>query len=495
MVAGLLGGWAEFGWVEKRDWVKNCEPPKGWPRPHDYKPLTYQNTVSTRTGCIYILGSNDRPGLVNSLSITGHVGIDEARFINAERMKQDLFPAIRGNGKPWPNNPHFKSMTISTDQAFIGEDADWVDDYLPQMDHDQIYLIAAFSLKVESVKRRLLDYKKLLSNTAEWDTRNEIKSKILNVEKELDGKQRILDRIRMNSVYFDTGSVLGNLAVLGEEYATVNANPLNLSPHIFRTSFLGIKPDETEQKFYPNFKKSHIIEGRFSSLVDEMGIGDFEISSIHIEDCNPDMELDIEIDFGDMCTCTVSQTHGREERYIKSFEVLSPQDEIDLIAKVDQFFCHHRHRVINLYKDPSGNSMENKKRSNTFGASVTEALRERGWHVIDKTPPGSFNPPHNDKYKLVAAILKEENPRYPVVRIIRHTNENLISSIKRAPRKVNFDVNGFRYITKDKSSEKEVPLIKKPALTTDHSDHFDIKLWHKYNHLMPQIDSNSWYDF
>ena len=282
---------------------------------------------------------------------------------------------------------------------------------------------------------------------------------------------------------------------MGEEYATVNANPLNLSPHIFRTSFLGIKPDETEQKFYPNFKKSHIIEGRFSSLVDEMGIGDFEISSIHIEDCNPDMELDIEIDFGDMCTCTVSQTHGREERYIKSFEVLSPQDESDLIAKVDQFFCHHRHRVINVYKDPSGNSMENKKKSSTFGAAVIEALRERGWHVIDKTPPGAFNPPHNDKYKLVAAILKEENPRYPVVRIIRHTNENLISSIKRAPRKVNFDVNGFRYITKDKSSEKEVPLIKKPSLTTDHSDHLDIKLWHKYNHLMPQIDSNSWYDF
>ena len=144
LLPGLLAGWAEFGWLEGRDWVRNVEPPKSWPRPHAYIPLSYKNTISTKTGSIFLLGSNDRPGMVNSLSITGHVGIDEARFLDYERMRQDLFPAVRGSLVPWPNNPHCKSWTITTDQPFPEDEADWVEEYKARMNPDQIYLIAHF---------------------------------------------------------------------------------------------------------------------------------------------------------------------------------------------------------------------------------------------------------------------------------------------------------------------------------------------------------------
>ncbi len=495
MVAGLLGGWSEFGWIEGRDWVKNIEPPDAWPKPHDYRPLTYKNTVSTKTGSLYILGSNDRPGLVNSLSITGHVGIDEARFLNAERMKQDLYPAIRGNIRYWPDNPHVKSMTISTDQPFVEDDADWIDAYEGMMNKKQIYLIAVFSLHVEGVKRRLLKYRQQLNATQNYEKRAGILSKIQTVTNELRLKQKKLDRLRMKSVYFDTGSVLGNLHVLGEEYALRAANPAEIDIPIFKTSFLTIKPNEVANKYYPNFKKHHIIEGHFSSSVDEMGIGEINLKSIHIEDCNPDMELDIEFDFGDMCTCAVSQTHGQEERYIASFEVLDPLDEKDLVKVVSSFFQFHRNRRIHIYKDPSGNWMENKAGTNSFAASITEELRANGWFPIDETPEGLNNPPHNRKYQLIAKILKEDDKRYPTVRIIRHTCENLIASIRLAPRIVIYHGDNSKEIRKDKSSEKNLALNKKPGLSTDHSDHFDIKLWHKYGHLLPGATTSSFFDF
>ncbi len=256
----------------------------------------------------------------------------------------------------------------------------------------------------------------------------------------------------------------------------------------------GLKPAEVTNKYYPNFRKHHTVNGSFSSAIDNQGIGEVDLHSIHIEDCNPDMPLDIEMDFGDMCSCAVSQTHGREERYIASFEVLTPLDEKDLIKIVSTFFKFHRNREIHVYKDPSGNAMQNKAKNNTFGASILEELRANNWFPIDETPIGSSNAPHNSKYKLIAKILREDDYRYPTVRIIRFTCENLISSIQLAPRIVKYYSDGVKEIHKDKSSEAKLELNKKPGFSTDHSDHFDIKLWHKYHHLLPDATSTSFYD-
>ncbi len=76
----------------------------------------------------------------------------------------------------------------------------------------------------------------------------------------------------------------------------------------------------------------------------------------------------------------------------------------------------------------------------------------------------------------------------PYVRIISETNRQLQSSMNKAPRIVKINRNGDKEIFKDKSSEKELKLKDKPMNSTDHSDHLDIKLWHKYNHLLPSTN-------
>ena len=507
MVSAIMDGWKSLGWIENRDWVKNVEPPAHWPRPHGFVPLTYKNTVSTRTGAIYVLGSNDRPGMVNSLSITGHVGIDEARFLNAERMQQDLFPAIRGRTTYWPNNPHVKSMTITSDMPFEDDDASWLDAYQLMVNKTQIALIALVSLAVEKVKMLLMDAKIELQKTESWSESEKIKERIGYIEQELGQKQSKLDKLRLGkplpgggysgSTFVDGSSALGNMSVLGEDYVVNNANTFLAQgkPEIFKTSFLNIKSNEVANKFYARFKeKVHVIDGNWSYEIDEKGIGDWTVTSDLILDCNPNAPLEIEIDFGDMCSCSVSQLNGNTELYIASFEVYAPMDEADLIEKVSAFFVHHTNKSIRVYYDPSGNSMKNKIGSNTFGASVMQALRDNGWVPMLMTPDGTFNPSHNQKYMLVNKILKDNESLMPQVRIIRETNRALISSIKKAPRKVDYLSDNQKVIRKDKSSEKKTPLSNKAENTTDHSDHFDIKMWHKYKHLLPN-NRNSFSDF
>jgi len=488
---GTISGWNHFGWQEgeENDYVINREPPKNWPKPHDYAPLSYKNTISTKSGSIFILGSNDRPGLVNSLSITGGVFIDEFRFIDLERMQQDLNAAIRGNTLYWKNNPHLFSMTITTDQPFPDEDAyTYLEDFKTKMNIEQTYLIAITSTKVEHVKAKIFELKKKLNTAYTFEDKAEIINKIATMQETLNRKQFYLDKIRQGSVYFDEAGALSNIHVLGKDYLTRNADSRFTSKLIFRTSFLDIKPDEVESKFYTHFSKRHIINGDFSKTYeyfDEHGIDPtFQMNSSYIKDCDPNRELDVEFDFGDMCTASVSQTFGREERYLATFEVLLPLDIDDLVSLICTFFKYHQNKKINVYKDPSGNYNKNKKQQ-TYGPLTILSLQQNKWHAIDCVPEGSINPSHDAKHQLLSSILKENNANYPIVRIIKETNLNLISSIKRAPMLVVIRKDGTKEIVKDKSSERTVKLIDKPSLTTDHSDHFDIKLWHKYQHLLP----------
>ena len=93
-----------MGLLEGRDFVKNTAPPSNFAK-SQYQPLNYKNVITHKSGHSFIIASNDRPGLVNSLSITGGIFVDECRFINGELMKQDLYPAIRGKNVWGKNNP------------------------------------------------------------------------------------------------------------------------------------------------------------------------------------------------------------------------------------------------------------------------------------------------------------------------------------------------------------------------------------------------------
>jgi len=495
-VANTISGWNEIGLVENVHYVKNVSPPKSFAKNPDYEPLTWKNTISFPNGHTFVIGSNDRPGLVNSLSITGGIFVDECRFIDEPLMRQDLYPAIRGKNRWGKDNPYVFSRTYTTDMPFIDDEAEWIFDFERLMNKEQITLIAQASIKVEQLKNKILKYQQYYSITDDFSTKQKHLEKINSLNVLLQKKQLLLNKIRSSfkgtkgSVYFDTGSFISNIAILKPEYFFDNVDPKN--PLVAKTSFLNIKPQEVEHKFYSQLSSKHFISGRFDyDRVEEFGIADVEskspILANHILDYDSNREIDIELDYGDMCTCSISQTFGREERYIATFEVILPYDIEDLIKIVNDFLKFHNKKKINVYKDPSGNYMRNKK-NKVFGLQTIQLLKSYGWHVIDRCPIGSINPTHDAKHQLINMILKEKDKRLPYVRIIRETNRNLESSMLKAPRIVVITSDGFKEIRKDKTSEKKLAIELKPENSTDHSDHFDIKMWHKYNHLLPKLN-------
>lgn len=494
-VSDTLKGWRELGLIEGIDFVKNIKPPSHFGS-SDYNPLNYKNVISYKNGHKFMIASNDRPGMVNSLSITGGSFIDEARFLNEKLMRQDLYPAIRGRNIWGKNNPFVFSRTYTSDMPFITDDALWLLEFANKMNKEQITLIVQSAIKVEKLKNKIIKYKKLYASATSMDVKRMHLNKISSFNKLLIKKQEQANAIRMNyngvrgSVYFDTASFISNINILGIKYFLDNADPRN--ELVTKTSFLNIKPEEVENKFYSHLHARHFITGNFNySNVEELGIPDksgLTIQASDIMDYDPMKPIDIELDYGDMCTCSISQTFGNEERYIASFEVILPKGVDDLVIIVNNFLQHHMKRVIYVYKDPSGNSMKDK-RGKSYGPQTINKLKEFGWTVFDKTPPGSYNPLHDDKHLLINMILSEKHKRFPFVRIIRDTNMQLESSLNKAPRLVVISAQGKKEIRKDKSSEKKLKLEDKPMNSTDHSDHFDIKLWHKYEHLLAHYGS------
>ncbi len=495
-VADTIRGWKQLGLIEGTHFVKNIKPPEHFETSF-YEPLTYKNVISFFNGHAFIIGSNDRPGMVNSLSITGGIFVDEARFIKEEIMKQDLYPAIRGQNVWGKHNPFVFSRTYTSDMPFISDDAEWLHDMAKLMNTEHITLIAQASIKVEELKNLIFKHHTNYYLTENIKDKEYYLYKINGLNKRLEHKQNQLNIIRCHfindnntltnrSVYFDTGSFIANINILGEDYFNDNFDSSeNLL--IARTSFLNIKPSQVEKKFYSNIKSKHFILGDFNyNIIENFGIADNEtqLKAIHINNYNPNQELDIEFDFGDMCSCSVSQTFGQTELYIVSLEVLLPFSVDDLVFLIIDYFSNHNKKVVNIYKDPSGNYMKNKQ-GDVFSELTINAFKKAGWYIIDKCPNGSINPSHTAKHQLVNMILQENDNRFPLVRIIKETNKQLVNSINIAPLILKIKPDGTKQLLKDKSSEKKTKLENKPMNTTDHSDHFDIKLWHKYNHLLP----------
>jgi len=490
-VSKTIAGWKSLGWEEGKDFVKNIKPPDKFDKNIEFEPLTWKNTISTKNGHVFVIGSNDRPGLVNSFSFAGGIFVDECRYIDEPQMKEDLYPAIRSNNIWGDNNPFFLQRTYTSDMPFITDESDWLFDFNKLMNPEQIRLIVAVAIEVEKLKFQAYQYSKNLKESDNYDEKSHLINLIDEINIDISLTNSYLDKIRSNyngkkSTYFDTGSFISNINVLRKNYFFDNFN--RKKPLISKVSFLNIKPEETENKFYSSLTKKHFITGTFDYDILDNGIPDSHdilmLHAFHILNYSKHIPVDVEFDFGDMCSCSISQTFGNEERYIGSFEVVFPDDIEDLVDIVNNFLLGHYDRRVFIYKDPSGNYMRNKKKQ-VYGQMVINRFKHHNWNVYDMCPIGSINPEHSAKHQLINMILSEKYPTFPKIRIIRETNKNLESSIKKAPALLVINNKGLKYITKDKSSEKELKLADKPEHSTDHSDHFDIKLWHKYNHLLP----------
>lgn len=237
----------------------------------------------------------------------------------------------------------------------------------------------------------------------------------------------------------------------------------------FRVEVLNQRLNKLPNCFYPAFMEAkHCVWKTYYYDHDE----DTGLTLVSQSDVNPRKPLDVSFDFNASFTCCiVGQEHGSEYRIVNALHVKESTTNLidELIDSLLKTYQNHPIKRINIYGDRSGN--ERSAGSNqTFYEQIMEKLRKHGWswtmNVITSYPT------HQLKHRVINAILAEDNPRFPKIRINQHTCKFLILSILNSPITPDWK--------KDKTIERQ--MIDQ-ARATHYSDAFDYMIFRRYAKL------------
>jgi len=254
----------------------------------------------------------------------------------------------------------------------------------------------------------------------------------------------------------------------------------SLSKLHFNAEIMNIRPKGVTEGFYAQLSDKNYYFHKYNT--DLMG----PVTEVHVPSCKYDKDLtrnvplQLNLDFGGRINCaTVSQflTTMNEVRYLKEFTALTPLKLRDLINEFIDYYRDHQQscKEIYLYHDRSGNNLQANSIT-TLAQDVMQQLTKAGWVVINMTPE-SNNPEHALKYRLINAILAEDDVTLPRVRINSDNCPNLIISMENAPIKLKKE--GFE---KDKSSERSTVIKQEHA--THLSDTVDYNLYWQFAYLL-----------
>ena len=461
-----------YGWIENIHYVMFRRPPDEWAKP--YVPVDeYKHAISFYNGTVGYLGSLDRPGILNSLSLQ-YYGIDEARFSEYDRITKDLMPAVRGELLQFQHCPLLYGRTITSDLPYIEDGAEWLYKIESRMNKEQIELIFHLAYKVNYLRRQTLTGggKSLEKQLQEWE-----------------GK---LTTARRKSTFFAITSSLMNIDVLGIDYFRDNSNPEINPKHVFRTSFLSIKPLSVEEMFYGQLKEKHFYRATYNyDYVDSFYGGQENVKKhttcLRDTDTNYHAPLYAGLDFGNMISMVIAQrehnTAGQGSiKVINEFHVLTPDILDDIATLFCEYYEPHRDKMLYLFYDRSGNNRMSNSRS-TYAEHFQSALQSRGW-MVQLMSLDQGNIPHDAKWILINDMLAETNiERYPVIHINEDNCKCLKSSLNMAPSE---KYKGT--IRKVKKSEK-LPLQRLPMESTNMSDAFDYVIWGLFRQLLSRSSS------
>lgn len=254
----------------------------------------------------------------------------------------------------------------------------------------------------------------------------------------------------------------------------------SLSKLHFNAEIMNIRPKGVTEGFYAQLSDKNYYFHKYDT--ERMG----PLTEVHVPSCKYDKDLtrnvplQLNLDFGGRINCaTVSQflTTMNEVRYLKEFTALTPLKLRDLINEFIDYYREHQQscKEIYLYHDRSGNNLQANSIT-TLAQDVIQQLTNAGWIVITMTPE-SNNPEHALKYRLINAILAEDDVTLPRVRINSDNCPNLIISMENAPIKLKKE--GFE---KDKSSERSTVIKQEHA--THLSDTVDYNLYWQFAYLL-----------
>ena len=454
---GLFAAWKRWGYIEGVHYVVGKKPPKSFAQPIT-APNDYEHVVSFYNGSVAVIISQDRPGSSNSLTLSWLL-VDEAKFINYEKLKDETLPANGGIKSHFGKHSFNHSIMILSDMPQTKRGS-WFLHYREKMDADLIRTIEGTVYEIWRIKERI----------------RTMRSRGEDIPEYLRGHLRRLDRdlnkMRSVAVYYKEYSSIENLQLLGENY--IKQMKRDLTPLTFQTSILCRRIGIAKDGFYSSMREGHKYDGNNNEYLDSLGL---DVAIRHPDvvetmtsaadgDINPDEAICIGMDYNANINWIVAgQPAGRRLNILKSFFVKFERKIPALVEDFCRYYASHRNKTVVYYYDATALGSNYAVNDQDFHYVVVHEFERRGWHVEDVYLGNPMR--HDEKHLLINGGFAGKQRLMPFFN--RSNNEDLILAIQAAG--VSNGRNGFR---KDKAGEKlaesEEDLLEH---RTDGTDAFD----------------------
>lgn len=448
---GLFAAWKRWGFINGVHYVVGRRPPKSFAKPI-IEPSDYEHVISFYNGSCAIIISQDRPGSSNSLTLSW-ILVDEAKFIDYERLKDETLPANGGIKSHFGHHSCNHSMMILSDMPQT-QKGSWFLHYEEKMDKELIATIEGTVYEIWRTKERI----------------RKLNAKGVAVPPYLKSYLRRLDtnlnKMRSVAIYYKEYSSIENLQLLGENY--IKQMKRDLTPKTFQTSILCQRIGIAKDGFYSSMKESHKYNASDFGYLDSLGY-DFNpalLDSRADNDINPHAPICIGMDYNANINWIVAgQPNGRRLNIIKSFYVKFERKIPALIEEFCRYYANHQNKTVVYYYDTTALGANYAVNEQDFHWVVCHEFERHGWQVEDVYLGNPMR--HDEKYLLINQGFAGKQRLMPFFN--RQNNDDLILAVQSAG--VTRGRNGFR---KDKGGEKlaetEEDLLQH---RTDGTDAFD----------------------
>ena len=449
-IPGLLAAWKRWGYQENVHYVIGKRPPKSFAKPI-IDPKHYEFVISFYNGSVAIILSQDRPGAANSLTLSW-VLVDEAKFIDYQKLKDEVLPANGGIKTHFGAHSFNHSLMILSDMPQSSRGS-WFLHYREKMDPELIATIEAVIYKIWYLKQQIADMIKKGKKVPDY------------MYGHIRRMDRDLNRLRSVAVYYREYSSIENIQLLGENY--IKQMKRDLTPLTFQTSILCQRIGIAKDGFYNSMRERHKYNDSDFAFLDTFGWGgNIVLDARADKDVDPDKPILIGMDYNANINWIVAAQERDDKLLIlKSFFVKYERKIPEVIDDFCTYYRAHRNKTVVYYYDSTALGSNYAVNDKDFHKVVCDAFREHSWQVADVYIGHPMR--HDEKYLLINEGFMGKNRLMPMFN--RQNNDDLILAVQTAG--VERGRNGFRKAKGgEKLAENEENLLEH---RTDGTDAFD----------------------
>lgn len=422
----MLKHWQELGMQRDVDfWVRRF-PDKSFGLKMPYiTPETAEHCVFIRASknevSVMRLVSQDRPASSSGLSVDGIIG-DEARYLNRQKLEDELIPTNRGNERYF-KGCHLHHGTCYTSDMPNTPESKWLIEEEKKMDLEAVELIKALQIQISKIHTT--------ARARGHYTRPE--------ESTLKFYKQELFKLRKDLLYYSEASTLENIHIVGEDY--IRRMRRQLSAAEFNRAILNVRPTTVEDGFYPYLAEEHFYVAIDNGFVDSFG--EQLLGKNKFNDCRKDSDINYSIplsvapDFGGSFNClVVGQRHHMDFRFLKNFYVKNPRRVKHLATDFDNYYKYFFKKEIVFYYDHT-HYQKNPVSDLVPKDEIINELEGRGWKVYSRfvgQTPSFFTRHHLWNFGLVGDDPKVLRPIFNKYNTEELRNSMQNTQIKRGGR-------------------------------------------------------------